>query len=112
MTDPYQGRTQTKAKHFILRRYLETLTYKLFASGYRELTYVDGFSGPWGSKTDTFADTSFMIAIDVLKNAHWQFRAKNKLKITKCFFVEKTRSPSRNLRLPSDHIINRPTIFT
>jgi three-Cys-motif partner protein len=88
MTDPYQGRTQTKAKHFILRRYLETLTYKLFASGYRELTYVDGFSGPWGSKTDTFADTSFMIAIDVLKNAHWQFRAKNKLKITKCFFVE------------------------
>src|SRR5437016_14324771 len=110
MTDPYQGRTQTKAKHFILRRYLETLTYKLFASGYRELTYVDGFSGPWGSKTDTFADTSFMIAIDVLKNAHWQFRAKNKLKITKCFFAKKTRSPSRNLRLPSDHIINRPTI--
>src|SRR5438128_7353443 len=88
MTDPYQGRTQTKAKHFILRRYLETLTYKLFASGYRELTYVDGFSGPWGFKTDSFADTSFMFVFDVLNNDHWQFRAKKIVKITKCFFVD------------------------
>jgi three-Cys-motif partner protein len=88
MTDAYIGRAQTRAKHFILKRYLQALTYKLFQSPYRELTYVDGFSGPWKSKTKDFSDTSFMIAIEVLKNAHFQFSTKENPRVTKCFFVE------------------------
>ena len=72
MDDPYFKREQTRTKHFILKSYLQTLVYKLFQGGHRSLTYVDGFSGPWEAKTENFTDTSFMIAIDVLRNAQLQ----------------------------------------
>lgn len=88
MTEPYKGREQSEAKHFILRRYLQKLTFKLLEGGSRELAYVDGFSGPWESRTSEYSDTSFMIAIDVLKDAHQKFRDKGVPKTIKCFFVE------------------------
>jgi three-Cys-motif partner protein len=88
MIEAYVGREQTQAKHFILRRYLQTLTFKLLGGGWTVMTYVDGFSGPWKSKTDDFADTSFMIAINVLKDAHQKFRTKGTPKQIRCFFVE------------------------
>src|SRR3954453_20503367 len=89
MNSPYIGREQTAAKHFILKSYLQTLTYKLFLGGHTALTYVDGFSGPWETRTESFSDTSFMIAIDVLKNAHFEFLKANPARTTKCFFAEK-----------------------
>jgi hypothetical protein len=61
VTDPYFGREQTKAKHFILRRYLQALAFKILR--FFDITYVDGFSGPWETKTEDFVDSSFMIAI-------------------------------------------------
>ncbi len=88
MTECYKGREQTQAKHFILRRYLQTLTFKLLEGGLPELTYVDGFSGPWKSRTPDYSDTSFMIAIGVLKDAHQKYREKGTPKVIKCFFVE------------------------
>ena len=63
----YVDREQTKAKHFILRGYLQELAYKVLRSW--DVAYVDGFSGPWESKTADFSDTSFMIALGVLKKA-------------------------------------------
>ncbi len=33
MTNIYQGREQTEAKHFILRRYLQTLAFKTLYGG-------------------------------------------------------------------------------
>lgn len=45
VTDPYSGREQTEAKHFILRRYLQELAFKVLT--FQDITYVDGFSGPW-----------------------------------------------------------------
>lgn len=63
----YIDREQTQAKHFILRRYLQALAFKVLHGW--DITYVDGFSGPWESRTDDFSDTSFMIAIGVLKDA-------------------------------------------
>ena len=45
MSDPYSGREQTQAKHFILRRYLQALAFKVLS--FQDITYVDGFSGPW-----------------------------------------------------------------
>ena len=67
MSDVYSGREQTKAKHFILRRYLQALAFKVLR--FSDITYVDGFSGPWESQSEGFRDSSFMIAIDVLKEA-------------------------------------------
>jgi three-Cys-motif partner protein len=54
------------------------------------LTYVDGFSGPWKSRTADFSDTSFMIAIKVLRDIQWQMKAKGLNRTIKCFFVEKS----------------------
>jgi len=67
VTDPYFGREQTKAKHFILRRYLQALAFKVLR--FSDITYVDGFSGPWETKTEDFIDSSFMIAINVVQDA-------------------------------------------
>lgn len=88
MKTEYAGREQTLAKHFILEKYLQALAFKLLHGGYPTLTYVDGFSGPWESKTADYSDTSFMIAIRVLKDAHAQLRAQGKSRTVRCFFVE------------------------
>jgi three-Cys-motif partner protein len=67
VTDAYSGREQTKAKHCILKRYLQALAFKVLT--FSDITYVDGFSGPWETKTENFSDSSFMIAIAVLLDA-------------------------------------------
>ncbi|WP_312356785.1 three-Cys-motif partner protein TcmP [Agrobacterium sp.] len=87
MTNIYQGREQTEAKHFILRKYLQTLAFKALHGGWN-LAYIDGFSGPWQSQTPDHSDSSFMIAIDVLKDAQAQVRAYGKKARVKCLFVE------------------------
>lgn len=87
MTDPYSGREQTKAKHFILKRYLQALSFKVLT--FSHITYVDGFSGPWRTKTENFSDSSFMIAISVLQDAQKRIleRMGHRRRI-RCFFSE------------------------
>src|SRR5688500_10986809 len=89
VTDPYYfGREQTKAKHFILKRYLQALAFKVL--NFSDVTYVDGFSGPWETKTENFSDSSFMIAIDVLQDARNRIReAKGYRRRVRCFLSEK-----------------------
>jgi three-Cys-motif partner protein len=90
VTDPYLDREQTKAKHFILKRYLQALAFKVLR--FKDITYIDGFSGPWKSKTEDFVDSSFMIAINVLKDAQHkiQIQTARRPKI-RCFFSENNR---------------------
>jgi three-Cys-motif partner protein len=90
VTDPYSDREQTKAKHFILRRYLQALAFKVLR--FYDITYVDGFSGPWKTKTEDFLDSSFMIAISVLKDAQHKIQVQTgrRPKI-RCFFSENNR---------------------
>lgn len=90
MADPYSGREQTKAKHFILKRYLQALTFKVLR--FYDITYVDGFSGPWETKTEDFLDSSFMIAISVLQDAQQkiQLQTGRRPKV-RCFFSENDR---------------------
>jgi three-Cys-motif partner protein len=87
VTDPYSGREQTRAKHFILKNYLQALAFKVLT--FSDVTYVDGFSGPWETKTENFSDSSFMIAITVLKDAQQQIldRTGERRRI-RCFFSE------------------------
>jgi three-Cys-motif partner protein len=89
--DIYFGREQTAAKHFILRKYLQSLAFKVLLGGYPTLTYVDGFSGPWEARATDYSDTSFMIAIEMLKDAQLQMRRQGKPKLIRCFFVEADR---------------------
>ena len=54
-----------------------------------DITYIDGFSGPWQSRTDDHSDTSFMIAIEVLKDAQARILADTgKRRRIRCFFSE------------------------
>jgi three-Cys-motif partner protein len=87
VTDAYSGREQTKAKHFILKRYLQALAFKVLT--FSDITYVDGFSGPWETKTEDFRDSSFMIAISVLRDAQKRIleRTGTRRRI-RCFFSE------------------------
>jgi len=87
VSDPYRGREQTQAKHFILRRYLQALAFKVLT--FSDITYVDGFSGPWRTQTEDFTDSSFMIAIQVLRDAQQQiFERTGKRRRLRCFFSE------------------------
>ncbi|MEY9772149.1 three-Cys-motif partner protein [Sinorhizobium fredii] len=93
MNETYDGRLQTEAKHIILRHYLQELALITFQAGYYPvLTYIDGFSGPWESKGDDYSDTSFMIAIKVLKDVQDQLGARGLRPIVKCFFAERKAS--------------------
>ncbi len=89
MDAAYFEREQTAAKHFILRNYLQELALITLQGAFSTLTYVDGFSGPWKTRTSDFSDTSFMIAIRVLKGVQGQLRARGLSPVVKCFFVEK-----------------------
>jgi three-Cys-motif partner protein len=87
VTDPYSGREQTKAKHFILKSYLQALAFKVLT--FSDITYIDGFSGPWETKTNNFSDSSFMIAISALKDAQKKiFERKGVRRRIRCFFSE------------------------
>jgi three-Cys-motif partner protein len=84
----YIDREQTQAKHFILRGYLQELAFKVLHGW--DVAYVDGFSGPWESKSGDFSDTSFMIAIGVLKDAQTKVADQTGVRRNvKCFFSEK-----------------------
>lgn len=84
----YVDREQTDAKHYILRNYLQALAFKVLHH-WDAIAYIDGFSGPWESKTADYSDTSFMIAAGVLKQAQQRiFEMTGTRKTVKCFFAE------------------------
>jgi three-Cys-motif partner protein len=64
MLDPrwYEGREQALVKHTFLDTYMPAQIPKV-VSWADEFTYVDLFAGPWQSKSEDYADTSFGIAL-------------------------------------------------
>ncbi len=68
LPEHYAGREQALVKHHFLKHYLESLIHKI-ASAYGEVVYVDGFSGPWQNRGESFEDTSFGIALQALTDA-------------------------------------------
>jgi three-Cys-motif partner protein len=97
VTAPYQDREQTQAKHFLLKSYLQALAFKILR--YRDLTYVDGFSGPWETQTEDFADSSFMIAISALEDAQKTlFEQTKRRPRVRCFFSENNSEAFAKLR--------------
>lgn len=87
----YQDREQTEAKHFILKGYLQELAFKVLRGW--DLAYIDGFSGPWESKAADLSDTSFMIALKVLKDAQQRiYNDTGQRRCIRCFFSEKDKA--------------------
>jgi three-Cys-motif partner protein len=97
VADPYAGREQTKAKHFILKHYLQALAFKVLT--FSDITYVDGFSGPWETRTENFSDSPFMIAISVLQDAQKRIQKRlNLRRRIRCFFSETDSEAFAQLR--------------
>lgn len=92
----YQRREQTYLKHFFLERYLERVAYVI---GYyhREFVYVDGFSGPWQSHDEKFEDTSFIIAIEKLREVRDGLARAGRHPRIRCLFIEKDETAFKSL---------------
>jgi len=97
VNDPYRGREQTRAKHQILKAYLQGLSFKIL-NIYDEIIFIDGFSGPWKERTPDLSDTSFRIAIETLKDVQKRFyQRKGEMKSIKCFLIEKDKTAYKKL---------------
>lgn len=92
----YKGREQTYLKHFFLERYLERVAYNI-GSFANEFVYVDGFSGPWKSENEALDDTSFMLAIQKLRQVREGLAKVGRTPKIRCMFVEKEPGPYRAL---------------
>jgi three-Cys-motif partner protein len=88
--DLYQGREQTAIKHFVLQHYLKRFAH-IIGHFWNSITYVDGFSGPWNTRSDDLRDSSFSIALDELRKARAHLEDRKKSLRIRCFFVEKDR---------------------
>ena len=92
----YQGREQTLVKHVVLEKYLERFAV-IVGSWSDTINYVDGFSGPWNIRSDEFADSSFAIALRVLRRAREALRARGRSLRLRCFFIEANPRPYERL---------------
>ena len=112
----YVGREQAFVKHFFLASYLESLIYKT-AGKFDEVAYVDGFSGPWQSTGEDFADTSFGIALAALRKAKASWKEHGRDVRMSAYLVEKSPSAYANLeaikaRFPDIAIPTHPSNTT
>jgi three-Cys-motif partner protein len=99
MTDEelYAGREQTLIKHYILEKYLEKFAL-IVGSWADAITYIDGFSGPWLSRSKRLEDTSFSIALEQLRKARHTHEQHGRSFRIRCFFVEKNPTAYEELR--------------
>lgn len=70
--DEYKGREQSLLKHRVLYEYLLVWGLKLGSvarHGRVRLCYVDGFAGPWKSRSENLDDTSIAIGLRALEAA-------------------------------------------
>jgi three-Cys-motif partner protein len=83
----YEGREQTLVKHVVLEKYL--LRFAMVVGTWADtINYVDGFSGPWNLRSENFADSSFAIALRVLRTARDTLRGRGRALKLRCFFIE------------------------
>ena len=96
--EPYDGREQSAAKHLILGSYLAVLALKI-GQFRNDLTfnYVDGFSGPWDSKTEDLSDTSPSLALQRLLVARQQLAARGRSFTVRAFFVTRSKAGAEQL---------------
>ncbi len=84
----YAGREQAYVKHCLLEEYLPEWAYKV-GSTWDSLAYVDAFAGPWQTKSPNYADSSFGIAVAVLRRCQKGLReARGRELHVECILVE------------------------
>ncbi|KQX20697.1 MULTISPECIES: three-Cys-motif partner protein TcmP [unclassified Sphingomonas] len=94
----YLGREQAYVKHHFLADYVERLVFKV-ASAYRDVVYIDGFSGPWKDQGQSFEDTSFGIALEALRKAKAEWKRIKGIDVTMtALLVERDSDAYRRLQ--------------
>jgi three-Cys-motif partner protein len=94
----YAGREPAFVKHTFLDKYLPALIGRV-ASRYNSFVYVDGFAGPWKSVAgETFADTSFGIALQHMTAQKILYAARGRDVQMKAFLVEKDQKTFDSLK--------------
>lgn len=101
--DLYEGREQSLVKHLILKRYLLRFAL-IIGRTWRSITYVDCFSGPWKSKSESYEDTSFAIAIKQLREARDRLSQEGIDLQLRAFFIERNASAFAQLQEFADQI--------
>jgi three-Cys-motif partner protein len=86
----YKGREQAYVKHYLLEKYLTPLVYKV-GSKWDSVVYIDAFSGPWKTKTQDYADSSFAVAIDTLREARDGLKERGRNLQMQCILVEENK---------------------
>jgi three-Cys-motif partner protein len=99
----YTNREQTQVKHYILRHYLKRFAH-IVGSHWNSITYVDGFAGPWNVRSPEFADSSFGIALEELREARETHRHKGRSIQLRCCFLEQNADAYNQLRVFADRI--------
>lgn len=94
----YEGREQAFIKHCLLGEYLPDWAYKV-GSKWDSLAYVDAFAGPWQTKHPNFADSSFGIAVDLLRRCQNGLRESRGRDLhLECILVEQEEEPFAQLK--------------
>ena len=93
----YAGREQAYVKHRLLAEYLPPLAYKV-GSVWDSIVYIDAFSGPWQTTRSDYADSSFAIAINTLREAQHGLQEKGKNRRIDCILVEENKTAFAELQ--------------
>jgi three-Cys-motif partner protein len=87
--DDYSEREQSRIKHFALRRYLETAS-KIIGT-WNGFSFVDCCAGPWESRSPEYSDTSFGIALQVLRESRRWLDERDKNPLFRALLIERDR---------------------
>ena len=75
-------------KHCLLQEYLPNWAYKV-GHAWDSLVYVDGFAGPWETNDPNYADSSFAVAIDSLRECQTGLSNKGRHLTVAAILVER-----------------------
>jgi len=94
--EAYLEREQSAVKQYVLREYL--LPFALIVGTWKDIAYIDCCAGPWQSRAKDYADTSFAIAINALKNARAELSKQGRNPNVSCLFIEEKVSAFQQLK--------------
>jgi len=103
----YDEREQSEIKHHALRLYLQAAA--LIIGSKRSLKYVDCCAGPWNACAPDCSDTSFGIAVEVLRLASVELRARGISRLFQCLLIEKKPEAFAKLKAFAE-LHNQPSL--
>jgi three-Cys-motif partner protein len=93
----YETKKQAYIKHCLLEEYLPEWAYKV-GSKWSELVYVDGFAGPWQSTHVDYADTSFGIAVQALRQCQFGLSERGRHLPMECILIDEDKNAFAQLK--------------